>query len=90
MPYEKVNPVNEKEMFDTSEISPANIFDMKRKRYDGHNTICQKLREIFMMTDNEEIKLRCRTAMAMAKRMHERLKKYHEESIKGDLLNEKS
>lgn len=28
------------------------------------------------MTDNEEIRLNCRIAMAMAKKMHEKLKAY--------------
>ena len=63
-------------------VEPVDIGFMKKKRYAGHNTICEKLREIFMLTDNEDIKLKCRIATSMAKKMHERLKKYKEESIK--------
>lgn len=49
---------------------------MKRRRYKGHNTICQTLRDIYALTDNEEIKLKCRIAMAMAKAMQDKLKEY--------------
>ena len=62
-------------------VEPVDIAVMKKKRYHGHNTICEKLREIYMLTDNEDIKLKCRIAMTMSKKMHERLKKYKEESI---------
>jgi hypothetical protein len=66
MPYQRVEPV------------PVSL--MLKKRYHGHFTICEKLREIYLATDNEEIKLNCRIAMAQAKRMHERLKKYKAET----------
>jgi len=62
MPYKRVDPVSDGEM--------------GRKRYENHFTICQKLREIYAMTDDPEIKLRCRVAVAMAKRMHQALKDY--------------
>jgi len=55
-------------------IPPADVSWMRKNRYLGHFTICEKLREIYRMTDNEEIKLKCREAMAMAKRMQEALK----------------
>ena len=45
-------------------------------RYIGHHTICQMLRDIYIMTDNEDIKLKCRIGVAMAKSMHEKLKAY--------------
>jgi hypothetical protein len=67
MPYEKVEPVP--------------VAKMLRKRYHGHNTICQKLREIFVSTEDEEIKYKCRVAMAMAKKMHERLKHYKRKQL---------
>ena len=67
MPYPKVEPVSVKKML--------------RKRYHGHNTICQKLRDIFVATENEQIKLDCRIAMAMAKKMHERLKHYKRKEL---------
>lgn len=57
-------------------VRPIDLGTMRKKRYHGHNTICEKLREIFNLTTDEEIKLRCRIAMTMAKKMHERLKAY--------------
>ena len=62
MPYKRREPVSEKRML--------------RQRYEGHHTICQQLRDIFALTDNEEIKLKCRIAMAMAKAMQDKLKWY--------------
>ena len=62
-------------------VEPASIQDLKRKRYIRHNTICQKIRDVYSLTDNEDIKYICREMFAMAKKMHERLKKYKEESI---------
>ena len=38
-----------------------------------------------MMTEDEEIKLKSRVAMAMAKKMHERLKKYKEDKEQWDV-----
>ena len=73
MPYKRVDPVDESEM-----IEPVDKGYMNKHRYDGHFTICQKLREIYRATDNEEIRLNCRIATAMAKSMHEKLKQYKE------------
>jgi hypothetical protein len=57
-------------------VVPATDSDMKKKRYTGHYTICQKLREIYELTKDPEIQSRCKEAMTMAKRMHEALKDY--------------
>lgn len=62
MPYKRYDPVPESEMF--------------KERYRGHYTICQFLRDIYQMTDNEEIKMKCRIGIRMTKKMHERLKYY--------------
>jgi len=59
MPYKHRDPVSESEM--------------DRSRYDGHHSICQKLRECYHMTDNEELRLNLRIAMAMAKAMNNRI-----------------
>ena len=40
------------------------------------NTICQVLREIYLKTDDEEIKLKCRVAISMAKSMNKKLWEY--------------
>lgn len=55
---------------------PVSVKKMMNPRYHGHHTVCQKLREIFVKTQDEEIKLMCREAMAMAKAMHDKLKYY--------------
>jgi hypothetical protein len=49
---------------------------MAKTKYEGHHTICQTLRDIYHLTDHEEIKLKCRVAMAMAKAMQDKLKEY--------------
>lgn len=75
MPYKRRQPVDEKEM-EKEELSTE--WEMDRTRYLGHHTICQTLRDIYHMTDNEELKLKCRLAMSMAKAMNEKLKWYKE------------
>lgn len=57
---------------------PIDISEMDRTRYDGHHSICQTLRDIYHLTDDESIRLKARVAMSMAKSMHNRLKKYKE------------
>ncbi len=57
---------------------PADVSEMCRKRYSGHHTVCQVFRDIYGMTEDGEIKLKARIGMAMAKAMHEKLKKYKE------------
>jgi len=71
MPYKKVEPISVRRML--------------KQRYTGHHTICQYLRDIYMLTEDEEIKLKSRVAMAMAKKMHERLKKYKEDKEQWDV-----
>ena len=65
MPYKRRRPVDEKTMLN--------------ERWKGHHTICETLREIYVSTGDEKIKLKCRLAMAMAKAMQEQLKKYKAE-----------
>jgi hypothetical protein len=55
---------------------PVSIKKIEKTRYQGHHTICQFLRDIYAITKNEEIRMKCRIGMSMAKSMHERLKKY--------------
>jgi Mn-dependent DtxR family transcriptional regulator len=62
MSYQTVEPVAKKRML--------------RKRYRGHNTICQVLRDIYGLSEDEGVRLKCRLAMAMAKKMQDRLKYY--------------
>ena len=62
MPYPRVEPVPESEM----------DFD----RYHGHYTICQYLRDIYHMTEDPEIKMKCRVGMAMTKAMNQKLQDY--------------
>ncbi len=62
MPYKRHNPVSEGHM--------------QKQRYSGHHTICQTLRDIYEMTNNPEIKMKCRVGMSMAKSMQDKLKEY--------------
>jgi len=62
MAYPKHKPVPERKMH--------------RNSTEGHDTICQYLRDIYNMTNNSEIKMKCRIGMAMTKAMHEKLKEY--------------
>jgi len=55
---------------------PSSIKKIENPRYKGHHTICQFLRDIYALTDDEEIRLKCRIGLSMTKSMHERLKKY--------------
>jgi hypothetical protein len=81
MPYKKVEPIEES--------------NMRKKRYLGHHTVCEKLREIWRIgkeIDNPEIQFKAREASAMAKRMHEKLKeyakRYHEEELLENIEGE--
>ena len=83
MPYKHHNPVSEGEMGrrNTEElifeyVKPIDTGTMDKHRYEGHHSVCQQLRDIYHMTDNQDIKLKCRLAMAMTKSMHEKLKWY--------------
>jgi len=57
-------------------VEPVSVATMVRTRYKGHHTICETLREIYVLSENEEIKIKCRIAVAMAKSMHNKLKWY--------------
>jgi len=69
MPYPRREPVPESEM--------------DRTRYEGHHSVCQTLRDIYHMTENPDIRLKLRLAMAMTKAMNEKLQyyKHKEEGI---------
>lgn len=71
MPYKHREPVPELEM--------ASIEEMERSRYAGHHSICQTIRDIWAMSDDEELREKCRLAVAMAKAMHEKLKWYKQQ-----------
>lgn len=57
---------------------------MLKQRYAGHHTICQTLRDIYVDVDDEDVKLKLRVAMSMAKSMHERLKVYAQKEVVGN------
>jgi len=68
MPYKRHHPINEDQM--------------NKSKFEGHHTICQTLRDIYHMTNNPEIKLKCRVGMSMSKAMHKKLKKYKQQEEK--------
>lgn len=65
-------------------VPPADDSEMKRIRYLQHHTICEKLREIWRETEDPNIKMKAKEAMAMAKRMNEMLKKFREYRESGE------
>jgi len=79
VPYKRVNPVTEEEIQkEQAGFDLAPIHVMANTRYAGHHSICQVLREIYLETDSENIKLKTRLAMAMAKKMQGKLKHYRD------------
>ena len=69
MPYKRHEPIDEREM--------------DRTRYDGHHSICQTLRDIYHLTEDEEIRLKARIAMSMAKSMQRKLKEYRDQQLEN-------
>lgn len=75
-----------REVYPRSE--PIDERAMDKHRYDGHHTICQNLRDMYHMVDSlrgkpsdemiDEIRVRCRIGMTMAKKMQNKLKWYRE------------
>jgi len=63
MPYKRYAPATEQDM---------------DKRMKGPNTICNILREMYHITDDPEIRLKCRLAFSMGKAMCNKLMYYHE------------
>ena len=59
---------------------PASLWEMDRSRWEGHHSICQTIRDIYHLTDNEELKLKCRVAMAMTKAMNKKLQEYNQQT----------
>ena len=55
---------------------PIDVSEMDKKRWEGHRSICQTIRDIYHLSNNEELRLKCRVALSMTKAMHERLKEY--------------
>jgi len=83
MPYPRHSPVPEDEMEITGKeelmFEITALVDtgwMDKRRFEGHHSVCQQLRDIYHMTDNLDIKLKCRLAMSMTKSMNEKLKWY--------------
>lgn len=54
---------------------------MMRKRYNGHFTICAKLKELYQNETDPEKRTELAICVAMAKKMHERLKYYKRQEV---------
>lgn len=68
-------------------VKPADVADMKKMRYLGHHSVCEKIREIWRIAkeiEHEEIQFKCREAMGMTKRMHEKLKEFKQYRESGE------
>lgn len=55
---------------------PVSEEEMTREKFLGNYTICQTLRDTYVMVDNSEVKLKLRVIMAMAKVMDDKLHEY--------------
>jgi hypothetical protein len=56
-------------------LSAADDSYLKKQRYVGHHSVCEKIREIWRIAE-PPVKAKCKEAIAMTKHMHETLKKY--------------
>lgn len=98
MPYKRRHPVPESEIESqpTSEelqacqeaiklVEPIDEREMWwRERYATYHTICMTLRDIYRITQDEDIKIKCRLAMAMAKAMNAKLQWYKERDLQAE------
>jgi len=57
------------------QVRPVSLELIERKTFPG--TICGVLRESYRLTNNEQVKMNMRVAMAMAKKMTDRLNYYY-------------
>ena|GEM_PF-4370941 len=55
---------------------PASVEQMEQSKWVGRETICQTLRDIYELADDERIRDKTRLAMAMAKAMNKKLRAY--------------
>lgn len=85
MPYKRVNPMTDDYMvkgeFEElifTDVEPIHKKVMENERYHGHFSVCQKLRDIYIKTDDPEIKEMAKLCMAMTKKMHQKLKWYRD------------
>jgi hypothetical protein len=62
MPYPRTKPYTEEQMF--------------KDDHPGHHTICQTIRETYVMTEDPKIKENLLLVFAFGKRMHNKLKEY--------------
>lgn len=86
MPYKRLHPVpeeymekpNKDDLIESELTEPVPERLMDKSRYEGHYSICQKLRDMYHVVESPELKMECRIMMAMAKKMHQRLKWYRD------------
>lgn len=57
---------------------------MIRTRYNGHYTICAKLKKLYQDTNDEYLKEELAICVAMAKKMHEKLKYYKRKEVQNE------
>ena len=65
------------------EREPIDVSEMDKKRWEGHHSICQTIRDIYHLTNDPDLKLKCRVVMAMTKAMHEKLKTYKDMEVQN-------
>ena len=56
--------------------APCPISEMETSTFQGENAVFQVLRDIYHMTEDENIKMKCRIGISMAQAMMKRLVRY--------------
>jgi len=62
---------------------PISLDEVNMRLRGSKNTICQELREIYHMVDDEAVRLKIRIAMSMGKRMAKKLITNREERLRN-------
>lgn len=63
---------------DKAPIKPYRRRDMERENLHGRDTICSTIRDVYLMTENEKIKMAARIAMRQSKSLYNELRAYAE------------
>jgi len=64
--------------------NPVNRGLMRTDKFDGNNTICQTIREAYLICKQSRIKYQLRIIMAMAKSMDDKLQEYKKIFVEQD------
>lgn len=74
--YEYADPASRHTGTNPKIVKPYLTRNMTRPRLHGKDNLCSTIRDIYVKTDDEQIKFWCRIAMRMSKNMYQALKRY--------------